>query len=103
MSLTVEVITFEPEFNWHLCCYRGWLIAVLPSDRGFVFEYLGPDGESRGSDSTNYPSIGVAIKQAKTKIKRRATVWLMEQWLCAAQEQGTITFQEYCYLFKSMH
>ena len=101
MSLgSVEVTIFEPESNWHLCSYRGWLIAILPSDEGFLFEYLGPDGD-RGFGPTNYSSVGVAIKQAKTRIKQRATVWLVEQWLCEAQEQGAITFQEYCYLFKS--
>lgn len=100
---SVEVTTFEPESKWHLCSYRGWLIAILPSDEGFVFEYLAPDGESRGVGPTNYSSVGVAIKQAKIRIKQRATLWLMEQWLYEVQEQGTIDFQEYCYLFKSMH
>lgn len=62
-----------------------------------------PDGEGRGCDSTSYSSVTSAVKQAKIRIKQRATVWLVEQWLCEAQEQGTIDFQEYCHLFKSMH
>lgn len=100
---SVEVTMFEPESNWHLCTYRGWLIAALPSFEGFAFEYLAPDGENRGSDHLNYSSVAVAIKQAKIAIKRRATVWLIDQWLCEVQEQGKIDFQEYCRLFRSMH
>lgn len=100
---SVDIALFEPDSNWHLCSYRGWLIAVLPTDKGFVFEYLAPDGESRGCGSTHYSSIAIAIKQAKARIKQRATVWLMDEWLCEVQERGTINFQEYCRLFKSMH
>lgn len=100
---SVQVITFEPESNWHLCSYRGWLIAVLPSDEGFMFEYLAPDGEHHKLDPLTHPSVAAAIKQAKTRIKRRVTIWLMEQWLCEMQEQGTINMQDYCRLFKSLH
>lgn len=100
---SVQVTTFEPESNWHLCSYRGWLIAVLPSEEGFMFEYLAPDGESRESDQIAHPSVAAAIRQAKKRIKRRATVWLIDQWLCELQEQGTIDMQDYCRLFKSLH
>lgn len=98
-----QIITHEPESNWHLCSYRGWLIAVLPWENGFMFEYLSPDGESHGADECIHPDVTAAIRQAKSRIKRRATIGLMDQWLCEMQEQGIIDMQDYCRLFQSLH
>lgn len=103
MSLgSFKVALLEPESNWHLCSYRGWLIAVLPIEEGFVFEYLAPDGESHRSATHCYASMSDAIQQAKASIKRQATLWLMDGWLCELQEQETIDMREYCQLFKSL-
>ena len=98
-----QVTTCEPESDWYLCSYRGWLLAVLPSDEGFLFEYLAPDGTRYGLEPLIHPSVGAAIKQAKIRIKRRVTIWLMEQWLCEMQEQGTIDIRDYYCLCKSLY
>lgn len=102
-SVPSQLTTFEPGSNWHLCFYRGWLIAILPTQEGFTFEYLAQDGESHGFDHHSYPTIASTLYQAKTAIKRRATIWLMDQWLCELQDLDKINFQEYCQLLRSIY
>lgn len=102
-SLSLEVTLYEPESNWHLCSYRGWLIAVLPTEQGFAFEYLAPDGESRGAARQSYACMIDAIRQAKKLIKRKVTIGLIDQWLSELQDQETIDMKEYCRLFQSLH
>ncbi|MDB9459170.1 hypothetical protein PN480_12065 [Dolichospermum circinale CS-1225] len=82
--------------------YYGWLIEIIPSSKGYIFQCWIEDEQIAISDNHVYHSKSQAVRAAKKRAKLESTTFAIIQLLHEFNENYHINAQEYTSLLNSI-